>query len=123
MPASPSTSSIPQEIPETVRGAVEAILEKKGVDPRVLYVGEVSDFTDYFLVVSGGSDRQVRALADAVDERLRELGHRPLAVEGLREGKWVLIDYGDLVVHVFDPERRDFYRIERLWSDAPRLTV
>lgn len=110
------------EIPETVRRAAEAVLDKKGVALKVLYVGEVSDFADFFLICSGQSDRQVQAIARGVEERLAEEGLKPLHAEGVRQGKWVLLDYGDLIVHVFDEERREFYRLERLWSDAPRLT-
>jgi ribosome-associated protein len=111
------------EIPDGVHSAVAAILDRKGLDLEVLYVGDVCDFTDFFLIASGGSDRQVHAIADAVRERLAGAGQRPLHVEGEQQSKWVLLDYGDFLVHVFDAERRGFYRLERLWSDAPRLVL
>ena len=111
------------EVPEGVRAAAAAILDRKGIDLEVLYVGEVCDFTDFFLIASGTSDRQVQAMADAVQERLRAEGGRPLHVEGERQAKWVLLDYGDFLVHLFDADRREFYRLERLWSDAPRLVM
>lgn len=111
------------EVPGGVRSAADAILDHKGLDLKVLYVGEVCDFTDFFLIASGSSDRQVQALADAVQERLRAEGARPLHVEGEGQAKWVLVDYGDFLVHLFEADRRDFYRLERLWSDAPRLVL
>ena len=118
-----STASDPQiEIPDVVRRAAEAVLDKKGLELKVLYVKEVSDFADFFLICSGQSDRQVQAIARGVEERLAEEGIKPLHSEGARQGKWVLLDYGDLIVHVFDEERREFYRLDRLWADAPRLT-
>jgi ribosome-associated protein len=120
MKAEPSTAI---DVPAGVRSAVDAILDRKGLDLKVLYVGEVCDFTDFFLVASGTSDRQVQAMADAVQERLKAEGERPLHVEGEQQAKWVLLDYGDFLVHLFDAERREFYRLERLWSDAPRLSL
>lgn len=74
-----------------------------------------------FVIGSGTSNRHVRSLADDVEERLRERGDRPLRREGADYGRWVLLDYGDLVVHLFDSETRDFYDLERLWADAPRI--
>ena len=109
------------ETPAHVGLAVEAARDRKAHGLRLLYLGEVSDFTDYFLICSGKSDRQVLAIGEAIDKRLRDEGTRPLHREGLREGKWVLLDYGDLVVHIFDDERRAFYRLDLLWSDAPEL--
>ena len=106
-----------------VEFAVRAAEDRKAVDLAVLALGEISDFTDYFVVCSGTSDRQVRAIATAVESELRDHGIRPLHVEGLRKAQWVLMDYGDFLVHVFDKERREFYRLERLWSDAPDETA
>jgi ribosome-associated protein len=105
-----------------VREAVAAALDKKAIDLRVLYLGAISDFTDYFVIASGSSERQVQAIADGVEERLRELGLRPLSAEGQTRGQWVLLDYGSFLVHVFTEERRAFYRLERLWSDAADAT-
>lgn len=110
------------DIPARVRRAVSAAVDRKAVELRVLDLAEVSDFTDYFLVLSGTSDRQVQALADAVDEALRAEKVRPLHVEGYRGATWVLMDYGDFVVHIFQDETRRFYGLERLWSDAPEVT-
>ena len=84
----------------------------------------LSDFTDYFLICHGQSERQVLAIVDHIEERLaRETGRRPQHVEGRRGGDWVLMDYVDFVVHVFREERRDFYRLERLWGDAPTIDL
>lgn len=110
------------DIPERVRQAVLAALERKARDLRVLHLEEVSDFTDFFLICSGTSERQVQSIADSVDARLRERKVRPLHAEGEREGTWILLDYGDFVVHVFQEDLRTFYALERLWSDAPDVT-
>jgi ribosome-associated protein len=112
-------------LPDTdtrARDAVSAALDRKAQDLRVLHLGRVTDFTDYFLICSGTSDRQVQAIADAIQERLRAEKVRPLHVEGYSRAQWVLLDYGDLVVHVFQEEPRRFYALERLWGDAPDVT-
>ena len=111
------------DIAATVRLAVAAALDKKAEELHVLNVGEVTHFTDYFLVCSGQNPRQVQAIADAVEERLRPLKIRPLHVEGYTSGQWVLMDYGDFVLHIFLHERRRFYGLERLWGDAPDETA
>lgn len=110
------------DISSRVRDAVAAAEGRQAIEIKVLGLGEVSDFTDYFVLCSGASDRQVQAIADAVEEKLRAGGVRPLHVEGLRGGRWVLMDYGAFVVHVFQDEVRRFYGLERLWSDAPEVT-
>lgn len=111
------------ETSQRVREAVSAADGRKAVDLKVLHLQKVSDFTDYFLICSGTSERQVQAIADAVQEKLREKRVRPLHVEGYNRGQWVLIDYGDLVIHVFQEEPRRFYALERLWGDAPEVTA
>jgi len=108
---------------QRVREAVAAADDRKAVDLKVLHLQKVSDFTDYFVICSGTSERQVQAIADGVQERLREHRVRPLHVEGYNRGQWVLIDYGDLVVHVFQEEQRRYYALERLWGDAPEVTA
>jgi ribosome-associated protein len=105
-----------------VRDAVSAAEDRKAVDLKVLHLERVSDFTDYFLICSGTSERQVQAIADAIQEKLRAERVRPLHVEGYNRGQWVLLDFGDLVVHVFLDETRRFYALERLWADAPEVT-
>lgn len=97
---------------------------KKGIDPLVLDVAETLVITSYFVIASGSSDRQVAAIADAVEDTLREqAGIKPIGREGERERKWILLDFADVVVHIFQPEEREFYRLEKLWSDAPRLAI
>ncbi len=108
---------------QRVREAVAAADDRKAVDLKVLHLQKISDFTDYFVICGGTSERQVQAIADAVQERLRDHRVRPLHVEGYNRGQWVLLDYGDLVVHVFQEEPRRHYALERLWSDAPDMTA
>ena len=100
--------------------AVEAAADKKARDLVVLDVGEFLSITDYFVICSGSSDRQVRTIADEVEARLKTQGVRPLRTEGGLDGGWLLIDYGPFVVHVFTDEMRKYYELERLWKDAPR---
>lgn len=122
-PASEASDQSPDlEIAARVKEVVAAARDVKAVDLRVLHLEPVTDFTDYFLVCSGTSARQVEAIARAVDERLRTDRVRPLHIEGQGKGAWILLDYGDFVVHVFDEERRSYYALERLWGDAPDVT-
>jgi ribosome-associated protein len=102
------------------RLAVDAMLAKKAVDITVIDVHSVSGVTDFYVIATGQSDLQVRAIVDGIDERVREeTGERPWKREGADHLQWVVLDYVDVVVHVFDAERRAFYDLERLWSDAP----
>ena len=101
----------------------EAALDKKGTDLVVLDVREHTSIADYFVIVSGRSDTQVRSIAEHVEDVCRKAGSRPLAVEGLRHGQWVLLDFGDVLVHVFYAPVREFYDLERLWSEAPRRAL
>ena len=101
------------------RRAAEACLEKKATDPVVLDLRELEAVSDFFVVVSAASEVQVKAIADHVEERLREeRGARPWHVEGREGRRWVLLDYVDLVVHVFHEKTREYYLLERLWGDA-----
>ncbi|MBI5442632.1 MAG: ribosome silencing factor [Deltaproteobacteria bacterium] len=100
-----------------------AAVEKRAERPVVLDVRGLSGVADYYLIVSGSSDRRVQTIAEAVIETMREEGVRPLGVEGLREGRWVLVDFGEWVAHVFYEEMRDFYDLEGLWFDAPRVEL
>jgi ribosome-associated protein len=100
--------------------AVDAALDKKAQDITVLDMREVSGVADYFVVCTGGSDLQVKAISDAVEERIKkQCNERPWHTEGYEHRQWVLLDYVDLVVHVFSTEKRAFYDLERLWGDAP----
>jgi ribosome-associated protein len=99
------------------------VADRKAMDVVVLDMRDASSITDYFLICSGGSERQVRAIADAIDEQLGSLGLASLGVEGYREGHWILMDYGDVIVHVFSEDTRDYYDLERLWANAPKIDV
>jgi ribosome-associated protein len=102
--------------------AARAADDKQGADTLVLAVGEVLTITEYFVITAASNRRLVRAIADHVEERVKdEFGRSPIRVEGHREQQWVLIDYGDVVVHVFAQETREFYEIERLYKDVPRV--
>lgn len=96
---------------------------RKAEDIVVLDVQQLSSVADYFLMCSGSSDRQVRAIADAIAEELAQHGEKPLAMEGYQKGTWVLIDCADLIVHIFDHDTRRFYGLERLWHRAPHVEV
>lgn len=102
--------------------AARAADEKKAIDTVVLDVSTLLGITDSFVVTSAANDRQVRTIAEEVEKQIKEIGGpSPRRIEGLREASWVLIDYGDFVVHVFQQEQREFYDLERLWADAPKI--
>jgi ribosome-associated protein len=102
--------------------AARAAAEKQGADITVLDVRSLIVITDFFVIVSGSTSRQVKTIVDAVEEALRGLGVKPLRREGETEGRWVLLDYVDVVVHAFGAEERRYYDLERLWKDADRLS-
>lgn len=108
---------------DIVKNVVAACEDAKGMDIAVLGVQALSDFADYFVVVSGRSDRQVQGLTNRVIEELYRRSARPLAVEGYEDGQWVLIDCGDVVVHIFYEPVREFYDIESLWMRASRVAL
>ena len=97
---------------------MEIASDKKGNDIVMLRTAELTTMADYFVICSGRSDRQVKALSGAILDELRKEGHRPLGVEGLDSSRWVLMDFGAVIVHVFAPEEREYYGLERLWSKA-----
>jgi ribosome-associated protein len=115
--------ALTQDRVERARCFAEAALDKKAEDLVALDVRAVASFADTFIVATGSSDRHVRTIAEAIVERARELGEKPLGVEGVEDGRWVLIDLGDVIVHVFVREVREHYDLERLWSDAAALDV
>jgi ribosome-associated protein len=118
-----AAESAPAASQERAVAMAQAALAGKAQDLILLHVTPLTSLADFFLVCSGNSDRHVRAIAERVEEAGRELGCKPLHREGERSGRWVLLDYGDVVVHVFDPPTREFYDFVQLWADAPRLTV
>lgn len=103
---------------ELARIAGRLALSKKGFDVRVLNLKGLSSVCDYFVIVSGGADMHVKAIAESIDEGLSEMGESPYHVEGMEDGNWVLLDYVDVVVHVFRERTRQFYALEKLWGDA-----
>jgi len=106
-----------------VSRAVQAVLDKKGADVVVLDLRNTPAFTDFFVLCSGNSQRQVKAIADAVEETLRAAKLRPAHIEGYDRADWILMDYFSFIVHVFTPQTRSFYALERLWGDAERIDV
>jgi ribosome-associated protein len=121
-PHPPIPESLPEDIRRRVVIAAQAADAKKGLDTIVLEVGPVLVITDAFVITSGTNPRQVRTIADEVERWLTEReGVKPRRVEGLNEATWVLLDYGEFVVHVFHEESRRFYDLERLWSDVARV--
>ncbi len=112
------------EIDEDVRLAVACAADKKALDIRVLDLRQVASFTEFFIIASGSNQRQVQAIADEITEQLKKrLNRRAIRVEGYNGAEWVLIDFGDFVVHIFDKDAREFYDLERLWRDAAKVEL
>jgi ribosome-associated protein len=101
----------------------EAVTDKKAINPVVLEVAEFSSFTDYFIICGANSPQQMKALADAVLEKFKNCGVRQEHQEGMSDSAWILLDYGDFIVHIFTAEARLFYNLEQLWHNAPRLEL
>ncbi len=101
----------------------DAIDDKLGQDISIINIGKVSTLCDYFVIATAGSTRQVKAIADNVQDALTEHGIEPRSKEGYETQNWILLDYGDVMVHVFDEENRGFYNLEKLWKDAPYVDV
>lgn len=102
---------------------VNAALKKKAADIVLLEIKGVVSYADYFLICSGRSDRQVQAIAQSIETELKKQGHRALGIEGMSQGRWVLMDYGDVIVHLFQDSVRTFYDLEGLWIEAPRVEI
>ena len=115
-------TAIQLELEDQVREVVAVAEGRKAIDLKVLELEAVSDVTSYFLICSGNTQRQVQAIAEAVKSSLKSSGVQPLHMEGYRHGQWVLLDYGDFVLHVFSAQSRKYYSLERLWADAPDIT-
>ena len=110
-------------IRQRVKTAVGAALDKKAFDLDVLHVSELTSIADYFIICSASSERQTQAIADSILDKLREdQGVKPLLVEGTTPGRWILIDFGDFIFHIFTEDCRRFYGLERLWGDAPNVS-
>jgi ribosome-associated protein len=112
-----------RRLPAQVMRAIAAIDDKKGLDVVVLDLRKAAGFTDFFVIASGTNSRQIRAMADAVMEALAGEGVKPAHVEGYDRSEWILLDYFDFIVHIFAPETRVFYGLERLWGNADRIEV
>ena len=112
-----------KSIPKSIELAVRAAEDKKAVDITVLDLRNANGFTDFFIICSGTNSRQIRAIADGVTDALAAEGSKPAHLEGYDRSEWVLVDYFDFIVHVFSPEARAFYGLERLWGTAERVDV
>ena len=112
-----------ESIPKSIELAVRAAEDKKAEDITVLDLRKAAGFTDFFVICSGGNSRQIRAIADGVTDALAAEGSKPAHLEGYDRSEWVLADYFDFIVHVFSPEARAFYGLERLWGTAERVDV
>lgn len=118
--------SAPKDSAESMAKALAcaaAALDKKAENLHILHVGKVGGFTEYFVICSAMNDRQVQAIAESVSAAVKKDFSRPLGVEGLQDGRWVLIDLGDVVVHVFLDALREFYNLENFWATAPRIAI
>jgi ribosome-associated protein len=119
----PETAEIVEALDERIEIALRAASDKKAVNPLVLDLQPVADFTSYFVITSGTNLRQVQAITDGIEEELKKIGTRPSRIEGYNSAEWILMDYGDFIVHVFEEKIREFYDLERLWRDAKRLQI
>ena len=112
------TGGVTLESNELARKVVDIASDRKAEDIVMLDISKVSIIADYFVICSGTSDRQVRAIAREIDEQLGKAGVNPISVEGMNDARWVLMDYGSVLVHIFDPATRSFYQLEQLWAGA-----
>ncbi len=112
------------DIDPEVQLAVRCAAEKKAIDLKVLDLRQIATFTEFFIVATGSNQRQVQAISDEINEQLKkQMDLKAIRIEGYGAGEWVLLDYGDFIVHVFDREAREFYDLERLWLDAGRVEI
>jgi ribosome-associated protein len=114
---------LPDDLDERMTMALKAAAEKKAVHSVVLDLREIASFTDYFVITSGTNERQVQAISDGIVETLKKAGSAAARVEGYKTAEWILLDYGDFVVHVFDQKARAFYDLERLWRESRRVEL
>lgn len=107
-----------------VRLAIECAADRKALDMRVLDLRDIASFTEFFIIASGANQRQVQAIADEIEKQLKkQLQTRPVRIEGYNSAEWLLMDYGDFIVHIFNKEAREFYDLERLWRDARKVEI
>ena len=112
------------DLDDEVKLALHCASDKKASNLVVIDLREIASFTEFFILASGGNQRQVQAICDEINERLkRDLNARPVRIEGYGSGEWILLDYGDFIVHVFEKNAREFYDLERLWLDAKRVDL
>lgn len=111
------------QLDERILTAINAAGEKKAIDLVVLDLREIASFTDHFVITSGNNERQVQAIADEVVETLKKAGSPVYRMEGYKTAEWILLDYGDFVVHIFDEKARKFYDLERLWRESKRVAL
>lgn len=116
-------SNNPVTVPPPILAAYRAAESKKSIDLKVLDLQGISSFTDHFLICSGTNSRQNQAISDEIGQQLAKLGEKPFSTEGYDSAHWILMDYGDFVVHIFDDETRRYYDLERLWGMAPEVPV
>ena len=121
VPTVPAAGS--DELDERILTALQAASDKKALDPVVLDLRQIASFTDYFVITSGANERQVQAISDEVFERLKKGGVAAARVEGYKSAEWILLDYGDFIVHVFADKARKFYDLERLWRESKRIEL
>ena len=108
---------------DLVKKIVEALEDKKAEDITVLDIGDVSSIADYFIIADGNNKNQVQAMVDNVQEELFKAGYEMKQMEGYREGNWILLDFGDIIIHIFDKENRLFYDLERIWKDGKEVSI
>jgi ribosome-associated protein len=119
----PASQQPDDQLDERILLALHSASEKKAIDPVVLDLREIASFTDYFVIFSGANERQVQAISDEVYDQLKKAGEPAARVEGYKTAEWILLDFGDFVVHVFEQKARKFYDLERLWRESKRVTL
>jgi ribosome-associated protein len=119
----PQAETCETVLDERICAALHAASEKKAIDPVVLDLREIASFTDYFVIVGGQNERQVQAISDEIYEQLKKAGESAARVEGYKTAEWILLDFGDFVVHVFEQKARKFYDLERLWRESKRVDL
>lgn len=120
----PDTKTSYDELDDDLKLAIHCASEKKAADMVALDLREIASFTEFFVLASGANQRQVQAISDEISEQLKkQFGRRPVRIEGYNSAEWILLDYGDFVIHLFDKDAREFYDLERLWRDARRVDL